>query len=204
MHQARTRQLPSGSQQRLEAAAKSRGFRRPLCLLTTRGSPRWRGRNLFEPGPLIVSVEAFPAFCRSLRLEPPNDIARHDRCRLRRGREGAPTASPERGIQGTRARICRPRQENRELARGAADQRGRACPGAPAFRNRSIRGHWRTRHANEDSSAFPDQASAIAAAKKLAIAKRKKGHDVKVVLQRTDGNEVVQPIDDEPGQSGGE
>ena len=67
-----------------------------------------------------------------------------------------------------------------------------------------IRGHWRTRHANKDSSAFPDQASAIVAAKKLAIAKRKRGHDVKVLLQRTDGNEVVQPIDDEPGQSGGE
>ena len=66
-----------------------------------------------------------------------------------------------------------------------------------------IRGHWRTRHANKDSSAFPDQASAIAAARKLAIAKRKRGHDVKVLLQRTDGNEVVQPID-EPGQSGGE
>ena len=67
-----------------------------------------------------------------------------------------------------------------------------------------IRGHWRTRHANKDSAAFPDQASAIAAAKKLAIAKRKRGHAVKVVLQRTDGKEVIQPIDDEPGQSGGE
>jgi len=67
-----------------------------------------------------------------------------------------------------------------------------------------IRGHWRTRHAGKDSSAFSDQTSAIAAAKKLAIAKRKQGHEVKVVLQRTDGNEVIQAIDDEPGQSGGE
>ena len=67
-----------------------------------------------------------------------------------------------------------------------------------------VRGHWRTRHANKDSSAFPDQASAIAAAKKLAIAKRKQGHAVKVVLQRTDGKDVVQAIDDKPGQSGGE
>ena len=67
-----------------------------------------------------------------------------------------------------------------------------------------IRGHWRTRHANKDSAAFPDQVSAIAAAKKLAIAKRKRGHEVKVVLQRTDGKEVIQAIDDEPGQSGGE
>jgi predicted DNA-binding WGR domain protein len=67
-----------------------------------------------------------------------------------------------------------------------------------------IRGHWRTRHASKESSSFPDQASAIAAARKLAIAKRKQGHAVKVVLQRTDGKEVVQPIDDEAGQSGGE
>lgn len=66
------------------------------------------------------------------------------------------------------------------------------------------RGHWRTRHANKGSSPFPDQASAIAAAKKLAIAKRKRGHEVKVVLQRTDGKEVIQALDDEPGQSGGE
>jgi len=67
-----------------------------------------------------------------------------------------------------------------------------------------VRGHWRTRHANKDSAALPDQASAIIAAKKLAIAKHKQGHAVKVVLQRTDGKEVIQPIDDEPGQSGGE
>jgi hypothetical protein len=67
-----------------------------------------------------------------------------------------------------------------------------------------VRGHWRTRHANKDSSALPDQASAIAAARKLAIAKRKQGHEVKVVLQRTDGKEVPQAIDDEPSQSGRE
>ena len=67
-----------------------------------------------------------------------------------------------------------------------------------------IRGHWRTRHANKDSAALADQASAIAAAKKLALAKRKQGHAVKVVLQRTDGREVMQPLDDEPGQSGDE
>lgn len=67
-----------------------------------------------------------------------------------------------------------------------------------------IRGHWRTRHGGKDSAAFPDQASAIAAAKKLAVAKRKRGHAVKVVLQRTDGQEVMQAIDDEPRQPGGE
>lgn len=59
-----------------------------------------------------------------------------------------------------------------------------------------FRGHWRTLHRNKHSSAFPDQASAVMAAKKLAIAKRRDGHEVKVVLQRTDGNAVIQSIDD--------
>jgi Cu/Ag efflux protein CusF len=36
----------------------------------------------------------------------------------------------------------------------------------------------------------------VAAAKKLALAKRKEGREVKVVLQRTDGNAVVQAIND--------
>jgi hypothetical protein len=81
---------------------------------------------------------------------------------------------------------------------------GEPAPAPLLFEIVRIRGHWRTRHANKDSAAFPDQVSAIAAAKKLAIAKRKKGHDVKVVLQRTDGKEVIQAIDDEPCQSGGE
>jgi hypothetical protein len=58
------------------------------------------------------------------------------------------------------------------------------------------RGHWRTFHGNKHSSGFPDQGSAVAAAKKLAIAKRKQGYDVKVILRRTDGNEVTQTIDD--------
>jgi hypothetical protein len=59
-----------------------------------------------------------------------------------------------------------------------------------------FRGHWRTLYRKRHSPPFPDQAAALAAAKKLAIAKRKDGHGVKVVLQRTDGNAVVQPIDD--------
>jgi hypothetical protein len=59
-----------------------------------------------------------------------------------------------------------------------------------------FRGHWRTLHRKRHSPPFPDQAAALAAAKKPAIAKRKEGHEVKVVLQRTDGNAVVQAIDD--------
>jgi hypothetical protein len=58
------------------------------------------------------------------------------------------------------------------------------------------RGHWRTLHNNKRSAPYQDQAAAILAAKKLAIAKRLDGHEVKVVLQRTDGNAVIQSIDD--------
>ena len=43
---------------------------------------------------------------------------------------------------------------------------------------------------------YSDQNAAIMSARKLAIAKRKHGHNVKVVLRRTDGNEVIQAIDD--------
>jgi hypothetical protein len=59
-----------------------------------------------------------------------------------------------------------------------------------------LRGRWRTLHGNKHSAAYPDQAAAILAAKKLAIAKRNDGYDVKVVLQRTDGDAVIQAIDD--------
>lgn len=91
--------------------------------------------------------------------------------------------------------------ESLRLARLASE--GDPAPGPLLFEIVRLRGHWRTRHGGKNSAALPDQASAILAAKKLAIAKRKLGHEVKVVLQRTDGNEVVQAIDDEPGQSGG-
>ena len=67
-----------------------------------------------------------------------------------------------------------------------------------------FRGHWRTRHGGKNSAALADQATAIIAARKLALAKRKLGHEVKVVLQRTDGREVEQALDDEPGQSDSE
>ena len=90
--------------------------------------------------------------------------------------------------------------ESLRLARMADEP----APAALLFEVVRIRGHWRTRHGGKNSAAFPDQMSAIAAAKKLAIAKRKLGHPVKVVLQRTDGNEVMQAIDVEPGQSDAE
>jgi hypothetical protein len=59
------------------------------------------------------------------------------------------------------------------------------------------RGHWRTRHAGRHSSPFPDQAAAILAAKKLARKKRDLGHRVEVILRRTDGESVLQSIDDD-------
>jgi hypothetical protein len=73
-------------------------------------------------------------------------------------------------------------------------------PGAPelhVFEVVRYRGHWRTLHGAKRSAPFADQAAAILAAKKLAKLKRGQGHVVKVVLQRTDGNAVIQAIDDE-------
>lgn len=90
--------------------------------------------------------------------------------------------------------------ESLRLARLASA--GDPAPAPLLFEVVRFRGHWRTRHGGKNSAALPDQASAILAAKKLAIARRKLGHEVTVVLQRTDGNAVVQAIDDEPGRSG--
>jgi predicted DNA-binding WGR domain protein len=59
------------------------------------------------------------------------------------------------------------------------------------------RGHWRTLHRNKHSTPFPDQAAAVLAAKELARKKRDQGHDVEVRLVRTDGQVVVQPVDEE-------
>jgi hypothetical protein len=69
-------------------------------------------------------------------------------------------------------------------------------PQAFVFEVVRYRGHWRTLYSNKRSSPFPDQAAAILAAKKLAIAKRQDGHEVKVVLRRTDGNAIILSIDD--------
>jgi hypothetical protein len=90
--------------------------------------------------------------------------------------------------------------ESLRLARLASA--GDPAPAPLLFEVVRLRGHWRTRHGGKSSAALPDQASAILAAKKLAMAKRKLGHEVTVVLRRTDGKDVVQPTDDE-GQSGG-
>ena len=59
------------------------------------------------------------------------------------------------------------------------------------------RGHWRVRHRNKYSTPYPDQPAAILAAKKLAREKRESGRPVEVRLMRTDGQVVVQSIDDE-------
>jgi len=57
------------------------------------------------------------------------------------------------------------------------------------------RGYWRTLHAKKHSSAFPGQEAAITVTKKLAKTKRDQGYTVEVVLRRTDGNNVMQQID---------
>lgn len=59
------------------------------------------------------------------------------------------------------------------------------------------RGHWRTLHGGKHSSPLSDQAAAVLAAKKLARRKRDLGHAVEVILRRTDGECVVQSIDDD-------
>jgi hypothetical protein len=59
------------------------------------------------------------------------------------------------------------------------------------------RGAWRILRRNRHSSPFSDQSAAVAAAIKLAKAKRDAGFPVEVRLNRTDGEVVVQPLDEE-------
>jgi hypothetical protein len=58
-------------------------------------------------------------------------------------------------------------------------------------------GRWRTLHRGKLSPPFSDQTAAVLAAKALARKKRELGHSVEVVLRRTDGESVVQSIDDD-------
>ena len=69
---------------------------------------------------------------------------------------------------------------------------GADAPGLHVFEVVRYRGHWRTLHGAKRSSPYADQAAAILAAKKLAKVKQDQGHAVKVILQRTDGNAVIQ------------
>ena len=59
------------------------------------------------------------------------------------------------------------------------------------------RGAWRILRRNRHSSPFSDQSAAVAAAIKLAKEKRDAGYPVEVRLNRTDGEVVVQPLDEE-------
>jgi hypothetical protein len=58
------------------------------------------------------------------------------------------------------------------------------------------RGHWRILHRSKHSAPFPGQVEAIQAAKALARKKLTSGHPVEVRLNRTDGQVVAQPIED--------
>ena len=59
------------------------------------------------------------------------------------------------------------------------------------------RGSWRVLHKGKHSPAFDDQTAAIAGAVKLAKAKIKAGFPAEVVLKRTDGDVVPQPLDED-------
>ena len=67
------------------------------------------------------------------------------------------------------------------------------------------RGHWRILHKNRHSSPFDDQTAAVTAAIKKAKEKRAAGFAVEVRLNRTDGEVVPQPLDEEarPSPSAG-
>jgi hypothetical protein len=154
-------------------------------------------RNLIKQALFIVSIEAFSALCRaaydrSLVDETARDV----------GAAFAASETPRAGQAPTekfeeRERACSDQARKiGVLRRGRLAAVGETTPAPFVFQVVRYRGHWRTLHCNKHSSPFPDEAAAIAAAKKLAIAKRKQGHDVKVTLRRTDGNDVFQAIDD--------
>ena len=122
------------------------------------------------------------------------------------GRSVAPhpvTAGPARTTQAPSAAFLAQARAFAEKA-GAIESLRRKRLGAQVvaadallFEIVRYRGHWRTRHIRKHSGAFPDQAAAVMAAKKLARKKRALGYAVEVVLRRTDGVAVVQSIDDD-------
>jgi hypothetical protein len=85
------------------------------------------------------------------------------------------------------------RVESLRQARLAGDQPVRSI----LFEVVRHRGSWRVLHRGKHSSPLADQSAAVAAAIKQAKAKREAGFPVEVRLIRTDGEIVVQPLDDE-------
>jgi len=154
---------------------------------------------------LIVSVEAIPGVLPGLTTGA-SKMTLQDMIDAAFGVEemAPPPQAPSEASKERDRAFAERAQKIESLRLARLTNAGEPARASLLFEIVRVRGYWRTRHANKDSAAFPDQASAIAAARKLAIAKRKEGHAVKVVLQRTDGTEVIQPIDDEPDQSGGE
>jgi hypothetical protein len=59
------------------------------------------------------------------------------------------------------------------------------------------RGKWRVLHLGRHSPSHPDQESAIRAARKLAKEKIAAGRDAEVRLNRTDGEIVIVPLEEE-------
>ena len=63
------------------------------------------------------------------------------------------------------------------------------------------RGCWRVLHIGRHSRAHPDQEAAIRAAIKLAKAKLAAGRDAEVRLNRTDGDIVIVPLEEDAANS---
>lgn len=117
---------------------------------------------------------------------------------------GAPRAprEPERPSAGflERERVFAERAKKIDLLRQARLAGGEAgsTPEPLVFEVVRHRGHWRTLHRKKYSKSYADQVAALEAAKILARKKRELGHTVEVRLCRTDGQVVVQLIDNEP------
>jgi hypothetical protein len=98
----------------------------------------------------------------------------------------------ERAFAATAARV-----ESLRVARMEGEQQ------APTLLFEVVRhrGSWRILHRGKHTAAFSDQTAALAAAIKQAKAKREAGSPVEVRLNRTDGDVVVQSLDDEAPQT---
>jgi hypothetical protein len=105
--------------------------------------------------------------------------------------------------QPSEACAARERSFAESAAKVEALRQARVKAGQPAsapvlvFEVVRHRGSWRILHRGKHTSPFSDQTAAIMAAIKQAKAKRETGAAVEVRLNRTDGDVVVQPLDDE-------
>lgn len=109
--------------------------------------------------------------------------------------------TPQRASEGLieRERVLGEQARKIEALRQARlhDDGAKRSPVSLVFEVVRHRGHWRMLHRTRHSTPFSDQAAAILAAKKVAKRKQELGHSVEVRLVRTDGQVVVQSLDNE-------